>query len=92
MKDKKIKEIIEDFCKNANEKWVGDDFDGGFLETTYENEDEWPDTPRNRILLIENYLLWYGYDGVPKYYLKEGESCKTIDEMINEYEQRTKQI
>lgn len=88
MKEKEIKEIIKDFCQHANEKWVGDDFDGGFMETTYGVEDEWADTPRNRILLIENYLLWYGYDGVPQYYLKDGETCKPIEEMLTDYKKR----
>ena len=88
MTEQLIKEILNDFCKHANEKWVGKEFDGGFLETTYGVEDEWVDTPKSRLSLISNYLLWSGYDGVPTYYLKEGETCKTTDQLLNEYKQR----
>jgi len=88
MTQEQIKEIIDEFCKNANEEWVGDCFDGGFLETTVDVEDTWEDTPINRVWLIDNYLVWYGYDNVEPHYLAQGESCKTVGQLLKEYKER----
>ena len=77
---KRIKEILTDFCS----KWFYNSvFDEGFIETTFGSEDEWEDDNSNRMKkkLIENYLLWYGYD----YVLEDDPTALTQEELINKY-------
>ena len=76
----RIKEILTDFCS----KWFYNPvFDEGFIETTFGCEDEWEDDDSNRMKksLIENYLLWYGYD----YVLQDDDTAPLQEELINKY-------
>ena len=76
----RIKEILTDFCS----KWFYNPvFDEGFIETTFGCEDEWEDDNSNRMKksLIENYLLWYGYD----YVLQDDDTAPLQEELITKY-------
>ena len=78
--EKRIREILIDFCS----KWFYNPvFDEGFMETTIDCEDSWEDDNSNRMKksLIENYLLWYGYD----YLLQDDDTYPTKEELINKY-------
>jgi hypothetical protein len=77
---KRIKEILVDFCSKCFYNPV---FDEGFIETTFGCEDEWEDDNSNRMKksLIENYLLWYGYD----YVLQDDDTAPLQEELINKY-------
>tara|TARA_R100001510_G_C7503920_1_gene106438 strand:- start:33 stop:296 length:264 start_codon:yes stop_codon:yes gene_type:complete len=77
---KRIKEILTDFCS----KWFYNSaFDEGFMETTSGCEDEMIDDNSDSMkkCLIENYLLWYGYN----YVLEEDSNAPTQKELINKY-------
>jgi len=78
--EKRIKEILTDFCS----KWFYNSvFDEGFMETTYGCEEEMIDDDSDSMkeCLIENYLLWYGYD----YVLQENDTYPTQSELIDQY-------
>ena len=75
----RIKEILNDFCDN----YLTSAFDEGFMETTFECEEEMIDDDSDRMkeCLIGNYLLWYGYD----YLLQENDAYPTKEDLINKY-------
>ena len=78
--EKRIKEILTDFCKKCLYK---SEFDKGFMETTWGCEEEMLDDDSDRMkeTLIRNYLLWYGYD----YILQDDVNAPTPEELINKY-------
>tara|TARA_R100001015_G_C4614168_1_gene169979 strand:+ start:1184 stop:1447 length:264 start_codon:yes stop_codon:yes gene_type:complete len=77
---KRIKEILTDFCSKCFYNPV---FDEGFMETTHgcelEMEDDNSDSMKK--CLIGNYLLWYGYDYVIQY----DNTAPFQEELINKY-------
>ena len=78
--EKRIKEILTDFCSNY---FYNSEFDEGFMETTAGCEDEMEDDNSDSMkkCLIGNYLLWYGYD----YVLQDDDTYPTKEELINKY-------
>ena len=79
---KRIKEILTDFCNKCTSPFIVD-YDEGFMETTFGCEDEMEDDNSDSMkkCLIGNYLLWYAYD----YVLQDDDTQPTQQELINEY-------
>jgi len=76
MKEKTITNTIKEFVSVTNFKGG---WENGFLDTCFDCEFHWENTNENKVLLIENYLLWY---------LGSNYNDEYCNNLINEYKEK----